>query len=293
MSTLYILAGPTASGKTELSLQLAQRNNCEIISCDASSFYRGMDIGTAKPTKAEQCCVKHWGIDIVDPDETFSIKDYVLLSQEWVNDIISRGKNVLVVGGSGFYLNSFLTPVVDDISVSDDIVSYVDGLEKLGGFEKLLEELAKCNKKFPNNFDVKNPRKVKKALIRCLATGKSLVDLLNDFVTQTPPFPQLSKKVYEIVCPVEILKQRIIVRIEKMMKEGLLEEVKGLLDGKMIIPGTPAALAIGYRETIAYLNQPFSLQILEKQIVENTYMLAKKQMTWFRHQLKIDRYIFV
>ena len=293
MPTLYLLAGPTASGKTELSLLFAQQNNCEIISCDASSFYRGMDIGTAKPTQEEQKCVKHWGIDIINPNDSFSIKDFVALSHEWVNDITKRGKNVLVVGGSGFYLKSFLEPVVDDIPVPDAITEQVEMLEKEGGVEKFLQELIKYNTEFPDNFDIKNPRKVKKALIRCLTTGKSLSELLNEFTAQTKPFPHIKKEVYEIVCPLEILKQRIVLRVEKMMKAGLLDEVKTLLDKNLLIPGTPAGMAIGYRESIAYLNQPSSLQLLSDQIIQNTYALAKKQTTWFRHQIKFDRYWFV
>ena len=293
MSTLYVLAGPTASGKTELSLQFAQKNNCEIISCDASSFYRGMDIGTAKPTKNEQSCVKHWAVDIVNPNEPFSIKDYVTYIQEWVKDIVSRGKNILVVGGSGFYLNSFLAPVVDDVSASDEIISHVNDVELRDGLEGLRKELAKYNKTFPANFDFKNPRKVKKALMRCLATGKSLEALLNNFQSQNEPFPFLKKEIYGIVCPQEILKQRIVIRVEKMLQAGLLEEVKDLLSKNILIPGTPAGMAIGYRETISYLDNPTSLHFLSNQIIENTYMLAKKQTTWFRHQIKFDRYIFV
>ena len=256
------------------------------------SFYRGMDIGTAKPSQAEQACVKHWGIDIVNPNDPFSIKDYVRLSQEWVQDIVKRGKNALVVGGSGFYLKSFLEPVVDEIPASDNIVKYIEALEQEGGPEKLLQALIKCNTKFPDNFDTKNHRKVKKALIRCLTTGKSLSDLLNGFTTQTKPFPYIKKEIYGIICPLEILKQRIVLRVKKMLQAGLLDEVKSLLDKNMLILGTPASTAIGYRETIAYLNKPSSLEILTTQIIQNTYALAKKQATWFRHQIKFDRYIF-
>ena len=292
MSTLYLLAGPTASGKTELSLRFAQQNNCEIISCDASSFYRGMDVGTAKPSQDEQACVKHWGIDIVNPNDPFSIKDYVRLSQKWVQDIVKRGKNVLVVGGSGFYLKSFLEPVVDEIPVSDNIVKYVEALEQEGGPEELLQALIKHNTKFPDNFDTKNSRKVKKALIRCLTTGKSLSDLLNGFTTQTKPFSHIKKEIYGIVCPTEILKQRIVLRVKKMLQAGLLDEVKSLLDKNLLVPGTPAGTAIGYRETMTYLNHPSSLESLTTQIIQNTYALAKKQATWFRHQIKFDRYIF-
>lgn len=293
MPTLYLLAGPTASGKTELSLRFAQQNNCEIISCDASSFYRGMDIGTAKPSQEEQQYVKHWGIDIVNPNDSFSIKDFVALSHEWVNDIIKRGKNILVVGGSGFYLKSFLEPVVDDIPVPNVIIEQVEKLEKEGGIEKILQELIKYNTTLPDNFDVKNPRKVKKALIRCLTTGKSLSDLLNEFTEQTKPFPYIKKEIYGIVCPLEVLKQRIAFRAKKMLQVGLLDEVKTLMDKNILIPGTPAGMAIGYRETMDYLKTPTSLETLSEQIVQNTYALAKKQITWFRYQIKFDRYLFV
>ena len=293
MSTLYLLAGPTASGKTAFSLQFAQKNNCEIISCDASSFYRGMDIGTAKPNQDEQNLVKHWGIDIVNPNESFSIKDYVTLSHEWVKDIIKRGKNVLVVGGSGFYFKSFLEPVVDDMHVSNEVVKHVESLEREGGIEKMLKELSQFNTKFPANFDTQNARKVKKALIRCMTTGKSLFDLWDEFSAKQKPFPDIKKEVYAIVCPVEILKQRIVFRVRKMLQAGLLKEVEDLMNRGMLISGTPAGMAIGYRETVDYLRKPSSLEVLSDQIIKNTYALAKKQATWFRHQIKFDRYLFV
>ena len=141
MSKLYLLAGPTSSGKTAFSIDFAQQHNCEILSCDAFCFYKGMDIGTAKPTPSEQSSVKHWGIDIIAPNEHFSIKDYINYAQKSVKDIIYRGLNVLVVGGSGFYLKSFLAPITDDIVIPEEIELKILYLENHGGHDLLIKLL--------------------------------------------------------------------------------------------------------------------------------------------------------
>lgn len=292
MSTLYLLAGPTASGKTELAIRFALNNNCEILSCDASSFYRGMDIGTAKPTFYEQSKVKHWGIDIVNPSDYFSIKNYIDYAKTCINSIVQKHKNILVVGGSGFYLKSFLQPMLDNLRPNAEVTKHINEIEHQGGIVALQQALTKINPDLPQNFDLKNLRKVKKALERCLITGRSIQQLQTQFNQQTEPFPYLNKQTYLLQCPLEILKLRIRLRTYAMIKQGLIDEVKSLLDKKQLLPNSPASLAIGYRETIAFIQQPTSIDQLAAHIIQNTYELVKKQTTWFRHQIKFDRYIY-
>lgn len=291
MTRLFLIAGTTASGKTEFAIDFAQKNNCEILSCDASAFYKGMDIGTAKPSLEERQQVPHWGIDLIYPNETFSIQHYVSYAQSCVEEIIKKGKNVLVVGGSGFYLKAFLEPVVDTISPNEAIKQKIDDLEQQKGAQGLVETLLNINSDLPPNFDLNNPRKVRKALERCWITGESLLRLYKTFKHQEKPFANLKKETYCLICPPEILKLRIAKRTHQMLRKGLIDEVQNLLDNHYLLPGMPAASAIGYRETIHFLQQPNSFD-LESAINKNTFALAKKQMTWFRHQIHFDRYIF-
>lgn len=293
MSKLYLLAGPTTSGKTAFSIDFAQRYNCEILSCDAFCFYKGMDIGTAKPSLTDQNTVKHWGIDILAPNEYFSIKDYINYAHKCVQDIIHRGYNVLVVGGSGFYLKSFLAPVADDVVIPEEIEQKISYLEECGGLDLLVKLLKEINHAQDLDIDFKNPRKVKKALARCWATGKTLQELEDELWHQDNPLGYLSKETFLIQSPIELLRWRIRQRAQKMLKGGLLEEVKGLLDSKQLIPNTPAAAAIGYRETLSYLLGEITKEQLYEQIVQNTYALVKKQMTWFRYQIHFNHYLYL
>lgn len=291
MPLMILLAGPTASGKTELALTLAQRYNCEILSCDASLFYRGMDIGTAKPSPLERAKVPHWGIDITEPNSYFSIKTFIQYAQQCVEDITSRNKNVLVVGGSGFYLKSFLSPMVDDLAPDFSIRQQIADLEQQQGIESCLKRLQALNPNLPSSLDTKNPRLIKKVLERCLSSGLPLEELASQFKAQPIPYAHFQKLTLCIQKPLEVLKWRIRARTHAMLQMGLVDEVQRLNEAHKLLPGYPATSAIGYRETLAFLKHPSSMQELEQEIVHNTYALVKKQLTWLRHQIPIDRWI--
>lgn len=289
MPKLFLLAGTTASGKTEFALRFAQQHHCEILSCDASAFYRGMDIGTAKPTREEQRIVRHWGIDICEPNEYFSIKDFVRYAQRCVEEITQRGKNVLVVGGSGFYLKSFLEQVVDDVLPNAKIQQEIADLEAVGGKEACLERLKTLDPSVPADWSL---RKIKKALERCMITGLSVQESLRRFQQQAVPYPSLPKIVLYLCVPLEVIQLRIRLRTHSMLQKGLIEEVQLLQKQGKLLPNRPASLAIGYRETLAFLQHQLPFEALEPSIVKNTDALVKKQKTWFRHQIAFDRYIY-
>jgi tRNA dimethylallyltransferase len=251
-----------------------------------------MDIGTAKPTAAERQMVPHWGIDIIDPNVSFSIKDFVAYAHHCVSDITQRGKNVLVVGGSGFYLKSFLAPVTDTIPSNPLAEQQVMHLAQTGGTAACWQTLKQLNPEMPPFIDCHNAHQIKKALVRCLSTGLPLSALWEQFQAQPIPYAAFAKKVFCLCPPLEILKWRIRLRTNAMLQNGLLDEVKFLLNAGLLIPDTPAARAIGYRETMAFLQHPTSIAELEQAIVKNTHALVKKQLTWIRHQVKIDRWIF-
>ncbi|MGJ8653650.1 MAG: tRNA (adenosine(37)-N6)-dimethylallyltransferase MiaA [Opitutaceae bacterium] len=283
--TLHIITGPTAVGKTEYALNYAEQHDAEIVSCDASLVYRGMDIGTAKPSKEELARVPHHLIDVNAVDEPYDIVAYVRDAEAAVADITSRGKSVVVTGGSGFYLKSFFAPVIDIVKVSDAERQQVAALYEAEGLQGLLTDLHKRSPEGIGNLDPQNPRRVLRALERCIASGKSLPDLQAEFAARPEPFGEFEKKLILLERDTENLKQRIALRAEQMVQEGLINEVEGLIE-LGIRKNPSAASAIGYRETLAFLDHKLEMRELVPEIVQNTVHLVKKQRTWFRTQIR-------
>ena len=282
---LYIIAGPTGVGKTDFALSYAQKKDAEIVSCDASLVYRGMDIGTAKPSHEDRALVPHHLIDLNPVDQPYGIMTYVNDAQAAVADIFARGKSAVITGGSGLYLKSFFVPVTDSVKVSDLVRAEVANLYSLGGLDKLLEELRCRSPEGMGNLDVNNPRRVLRALERCITTGKALPLLQAEFSALPEPFKEYEKHYILLKRDKEYLKQRVHLRAELMLKKGLIEEVEVLLD-KGIRDNPSAASAIGYRETIAFLEGRIERRDLLPSIVQSTYYLLKKQLTWFRTQIR-------
>lgn len=284
LEPIYVLTGCTAVGKTELSLSWAEQNDGEIVSCDSLLFYRGMDIGTAKPSEEEMARVPHHLVNICPASEQMDIGRYLELAIDTVREIQSRGKRVLATGGSGFYLKAFFAPVIDQVEVSDGVREQVGELLERSGNEALVEELKRLNPSGLGDLDVDNPRRVVKALERCIQSGKTLGQLKKEFRQQTNPLLEATKHLTVLEREKEELNARIEQRIEIMMKQGLIEEVERLLeDGLACNPS--GANSIGYRETTAYLKGEYGLDALKETIATNTRRLAKKQRTWFRSQL--------
>lgn len=282
--TLHIITGVTAVGKTNYALNYAEALNAEIISCDASLFYRGMDIGTAKPTHEELARIPHHCIDLNPVNQSFDITRFHTLAQKTVKDILNRGKAVVITGGSGFYLKSFFEPVVDTIEVSDAIRAESESIFANYGLRGLLDRLNAVNPEGLGNLDTLNPRRVQRALERCLASKKSLPVLQKEFAERPKPYDSFNKHFILLERDGEELKNRVKMRAESMLKSGLIEEVKALL--KNGIEENPnAANAIGYRESIAFIKGEIEEEQLLPLIVKNTNGLVKKQKTWFRSQL--------
>ena len=282
---MHIISGPTAVGKTEYALRYAEAHDAEIVSCDASLVYRGMDIGTAKPSAAEQARVRHHLIDLQAVDVPFDIVAYESLAREVVREITARGKSVLVTGGSGFYLKSFLAPVTDGIVVTAELRAEVEGLYGEGGLRGLLEALRSCSGDDLGSLDCQNPRRVMRALERCLATGRSVSELQAEFAARPEPYGDYKKHLILLEREAEALRERVVQRAKAMLGNGLIEEVAGLRE-EGIERNPSAASAIGYRETLAYLRGELERRELEGAIIQNTMHLVKKQRTWFRNQIR-------
>ncbi len=285
---LHVLTGPTAVGKTALALDWAEAHHAEILSCDASLFYRGMDIGTAKPTPAEQSRVPHHLIDICSVRERMDIARYVERARQVAEGIVARGRRVLVTGGSGFYLKAFFGPVADDIAVSSTLREGIEAKLAREGLDGLLAELRALNPDGVGELDVRNPRRVTRALERCRASGRTLADLAADFAVKPGPFADWAVDAVRLDRDPEELRERIVKRVETMLRAGLVDEVRRLREAGLE-ENPSAASAIGYRETLAMLRGELAENELAPLIAQNTWGLVRKQRTWFRTQLPVGK----
>ncbi len=288
---LHVVTGCTATGKTEWALRWAEAHGAEIISCDSLLFYRGMDLGTAKPAPAERARVPHHLIDVRDVTEPMNVGSYAVLARAVAREIAARGRPVLVAGGSGFYLKAFFAPVVDDVEVPLAVRARVAALLAGPGLAAAVAELRRLNPAGEaglGGLDLANPRRVARALERCLASGRSLRDQAEDFARLPAPFAEWEKEVTLLERPPAELERRIAARAAGMLRAGLVEEVRALRAAGLE-RNPSAANAIGYREVLACLDGRLSPEGLEAEIVKNTRALVKKQRTWFRTQLPPHR----
>jgi tRNA dimethylallyltransferase len=287
---LHVITGPTAVGKTELSLRWAEVNNAEIVSCDSLLFYRGLDIGTAKPTKAELARVRHHLIDVCGVSERMDVTVYVKQARAAVEDIVARGRRVLVTGGSGFYLKAFFGPVADDVAVPEALRMEIGEQLERRGLDTLVAELWALNPGGLGNLDTANPRRVTRALERCRASGKTMKQLAEEFAAKPGAFADFSVKLARLDREGAELEARIIERVEAMVRDGLVDEVERLR-AEGLEKNPSAAGSIGYRETLAFLDGKLKREELVAEIAKNTRALVKKQRTWFRTQLPEHRVI--
>ncbi len=281
---LHVLTGCTAVGKTELALRWAEANGAEIISCDSLLFYRGMDIGTAKPTPAELARVPHHLIDLCEVRTRMDVTYYVTMARVVVEDLLARGRPVLVTGGSGFYLKAFFAAVADDVAVPAELRAELRGRWAQGGLEGLVAELRGLNPGGLGALDACNPRRVLRALERCRATGRPLLELQAEFAARPGPFADCEVRLCVLEREPAELAGRIEARVHAMLHAGLVDEVRRLLPAGLR-ENPSAARAIGYRETLDFLDGKLPEAELAGTIIGNTRALVRKQRTWFKTQL--------
>lgn len=285
---IHVLTGCTAVGKTELALRWAEARGAEIVSCDSLLFYRGADLGTAKPTPAELARVPHHLIDTCEVTDRMDVTRYVAQARQAIDAIIARGRPVLVTGGSGFYLKAFFAPVADDVAVPAALREELRAKLEQQGLAALVTELTALNPGGLGALDVRNPRRVVRALERCRASGRTLAELQADFDAQPAAFADCAVELCELVREPADLDQRIAQRVEAMLASGLVAEVEGLL-ARGLKRNPSAAQAIGYRETIDFIEGRLPQAGLAATIVKNTRALVRKQRTWFKTQLPAHR----
>lgn len=274
---IVCVVGPTASGKTRLSIALAKALNAEVVSCDSMQLYRHMTIGTAKPTPEEMDGVPHHMIDVADPDEAFSVSRYVELADGCVQDILSRGKPVVIVGGTGLYVDSLMAgrtfAPYPSTGKREELERQADQL----GLEAMKAQLAQVD---PDSAArLSDRRRILRALEFYQETGKTITQ--HNRETQALPSkyrPVWLGMTYENRAD---LYTRIDLRAERMLQDGLLEEIQHLLS--LGIPPTATALqAIGYKEPMAALRGEITMAQALAQIQQGSRNYAKRQLTWFR-----------
>ncbi|MGE9291677.1 MAG: tRNA (adenosine(37)-N6)-dimethylallyltransferase MiaA [Puniceicoccales bacterium] len=279
---LPILTGTTASGKSSIAIDWARKTGGAILSCDALLFYRGADIGTAKPSRAERDEIPHYGIDLSDPSEVYDLPRYIDHALEVLEDAAKRDIPVLVAGGSGFYAAAFHEPPPDPIEIPEEIRQKVRDLESQGGTEALREALL-AHDPHPD-IDLLNPRRIAPALERCLTTGLTTKELRDRHRAIPCPFEKWERSWYQVDREPEALESRIQLRTRQMLDEGLVDEVRTLRARGMEKNPTLAS-AIGYRETLAYLDGHLAESDLASAISANTKRLAARQRRWFRNRM--------
>jgi tRNA dimethylallyltransferase len=280
---IHVLTGPTAVGKTETALRWAEQHDAEIISCDSVCVYRGMDVGSAKPTADEQRRVRHHGLDLVDPAERYSVSQYVDMARAAIAEAHGRGKRILVTGGSGFYLAAFFGPVTDELEIPQAIADEIRTLHRQGLASLLLRLREIEGPKLPDWLDVQNPIRIAKALERRLASGRSLDSLRDEFLTRRGPFADHPVTCEVLERPDAELKARIAARTELMLRTGMIEESARLL-AMHLDPELTSSRAVGYRAVMDWLEggKRVAMSGLAERINLDTWALVRKQRKWFR-----------
>lgn len=272
--------GPTASGKTTLSVMLAARFNGEIVSADSRQIYRGMDIGTAKPTMKERAGIPHHLIDIKDPDEEYTVAEYQRDALAAIRDILARNKLPILVGGTGLYSKAVLENLdIPKVKPDPALRRSIEAEISAEGLEAAFERLVALDPEAAYVVDPKNPRRVVRVLEVTLATG-------TPFTAQRKKgIPLFEALVIGLALPDNALRTRIDARIDRMVRDGLFEEVKKL--EKRYGAGCPVLDAIGYREIVPVIHDTRSLKDAIALMKTNTWHYARRQMTWFKKNTSI------
>ena len=273
-----ILTGPTASGKSSVAMALADRIECEIVSIDSIAVYRGMDIGTAKPSLADRDRVPHHLLDVVAPTEEFSVANYLARAAESARDIIARGKRPLFVGGTPMYLKGLLYGFDPGPPADWEFRKAVEADIKICGIEALHKRLQQVDPLSAHRLPATDTRRITRALEVAFLTGIPISHRQTQFEHLKPAsLPRL----IGLAWPRATLHQRIDRRVDTMFRDGLVDEVHTLLAKHTTLSRT-AATAVGYREVIEHVRAGVSIETTRQSVLFHTRQLARRQETWFR-----------
>jgi len=274
----WYLTGPTASGKTLVGLELAERLNAEIISLDSMTIYREMDIGTAKPSPADRARVPHHLLDLVNPDEEFSVANFVDAAHQTIQDLRRRGREVLFVGGTPLYLKALLRGIFQGPPADWEFRQEVEREIETAGIEALHQRLEQVDPVTAARLHPNDKRRIIRALEVNKLTGRPISHQQTQFDEGTPAS---DCRVFVLEWPRPLLHERIALRVQHMFDQGLVDEVRRLLVKYTALSRT-AAQAVGYREVIEHLRGEHDLATTIQRVIFRTRQFARRQETWFR-----------
>ena len=274
------LMGPTASGKTRLAIQLAQALQGEVISVDSALVYRGMDIGTAKPTPAEREGVPHHLIDILDPIESFSTGQFRREALALMTDISGRGRVPILAGGTLLYFQGLLQGLSELPAADPEVRLQIEHEANERGWSRLHQELARVDPQSALRIHPNDPQRIQRALEVFRVSGTPLSQLIAS--TRTPPLPFRCFKVTLAPGHRDVLNQLISTRFMRMLEQGLIEEVRKLHAREDLHDDLPSMRAVGYRQVWAYLDDEYDRETMIEKAIIVTRQFAKRQRTWLR-----------
>ena len=276
--TVIVICGPTASGKTALSIELAKRINGEIVSADSMQIYKDMDIGSAKVTVDEMQGIKHYLIDCVCPNERYSVANYKQDAKKAIEEIINKGKTPIVVGGTGLYIDSLIYEIeYKDIKINEEYRKKLEKIRDEEGLEVLYKKALEIDPKAMEKISPNDFKRITRILEIYEATGKTKTEQEAQSRLNEIPYDY---KVFAINYDREKLYERINKRVDIMLEKGLIEEVKNLLEKYSEFP--TAMQGLGYKEVKQYFDGELSKEEMIEKIKQESRRYAKRQFTWFR-----------
>ena len=287
MQKVIVICGPTASGKTALSIELANKINGEIVSADSMQIYKEMNVGTAKPSKEEMQGIKHYLIDCVEPTRRYSVSDFKNDAIKAIEKILEDRKNPIVVGGTGLYVNSLIYGIdYPEINTDFEYRKKLEERAEREGLEKLYEEAYRIDEEAMKSISHNDKKRILRVLEIFKETGKTKTQVE---IESKKNGIKYDYRVFAIDMPRDVLYERINKRVDLMLENGLIEEVKNIYEkyGKELITSIQA---IGYKEVIEYLEGRYSKEEMIEKIKMETRRYAKRQITWFK---KIDNIIWL
>lgn len=274
---VIIIGGPTASGKTSLSIELAKKINGEIVSADSMQIYKDMNIGTAKPEKEEMQGIPHHMLDFVSPEERYSVADYNKQAKQAIKEILKKGKVPIVVGGTGLYIETLIYEI-EFLNIETDL-EYRKELEKIAeekGLEYLYNKAQKIDKTAMEKISINDKKRILRVLELYHQTGKTKTQLDKESRKE----PEYDYKLFAIDMDREVLYDRINKRVDIMLQKGLVQEVENICKKYNEFP--TAMQGLGYKEVVEYLEGQATYEEMVEKIKMESRRYAKRQLTWFR-----------
>ena len=276
--TVIVICGPTASGKTALSIELAKRINGEIISADSMQIYKDMNIGTAKPDENEMQGIKHYLLDFIEPNTRYSVAEFKIDATKAIEEILKKGKTPIVVGGTGLYVDTLIYGIeYNDIKIDEEYRAELEKVVEEQGLEVLYKKAQEIDAKAMEKISPNDKKRIMRVLEIYKATGKTKTEQEAESRKNGVKYEY---KVFALNMDREILYNRINLRVDKMIESGLIEEVQNLRKKYKEFP--TAMQGLGYKEVVQYLENKATKEEMIEKIKMETRRYAKRQLTWFR-----------